>query len=99
MKPKPFFYKFIASVLVYNVAIFFTMALVYFLIGMTKHFNLPDGTGGHVGTALYFAMVTHTTTGYGDISPKTGLARSLVTLHMSLVWLQASSALILAGMV
>ena len=40
-------------------------------------FNLPPSGGGmRFGTAVYFSVVTITTTGYGDISPASGLARA-----------------------
>jgi hypothetical protein len=32
--------------------------------------------------AIYFSVVTMTTTGYGDISPKSGLARTLVCIQI-----------------
>ena len=34
------------------------------------------------GDAIYFSVVTMTTTGYGDISPKSGLARALVCIQI-----------------
>lgn len=41
-------------------------------------FNQPSGRQGDIGlgTALYFSVVTITTTGYGDISPASSLARA-----------------------
>ena len=35
-----------------------------------------------LGNALYFSIVSMTTTGYGDISPKSGLAKFLVCLQI-----------------
>ena len=35
-----------------------------------------------LGDAVYFSIVTMTTTGYGDISPKSGLARTLVCIQI-----------------
>jgi hypothetical protein len=35
-----------------------------------------------LGDAVYFSVVTMTTTGYGDISPKSGLARTLVCVQI-----------------
>jgi hypothetical protein len=35
-----------------------------------------------LGNALYFSIVTMTTTGYGDISPKSGSARFVVCLQI-----------------
>lgn len=35
-----------------------------------------------LGDAVYFSVVTMTTTGYGDISPRSGLARTLVCVQI-----------------
>ena len=35
-----------------------------------------------LGSAIYFSVVTMTTTGYGDIAPKSGLARVLVCIQI-----------------
>jgi Ion channel len=35
-----------------------------------------------LGNALYFSIVSMTTTGYGDISPKSGLAKFVVSLQI-----------------
>jgi hypothetical protein len=35
-----------------------------------------------LSSAIYFSIVTMTTTGYGDISPKSGWARSLVSVQI-----------------
>jgi hypothetical protein len=35
-----------------------------------------------LGDAIYFSVVTMTTTGYGDISPKSGLARAFVCIQI-----------------
>ena len=36
----------------------------------------------HLGEALYFSIVTMTTTGYGDISPRSGLAKFVVGVQI-----------------
>lgn len=36
----------------------------------------------NLGNAIYFSVVTMTTTGYGDIAPKSGLARALVSIQV-----------------
>lgn len=35
--------------------------------------------------AMYFTLVTHSTMGYGDITPTTRLAKSIVMMHIILV--------------
>ena len=36
----------------------------------------------NLGEALYFSIVTMTTTGYGDISPRSGLAKFVVSVQI-----------------
>lgn len=45
----------------------------------SKHFGFDDP----FVDSLYFSMTTTTTTGFGDISPKTPAARLVVTLHQA----------------
>ena len=55
-----------------------SFAVLYVIIGgRDPHaFNLPPGQSGfELPTALYFSIVTITTTGYGDISPASDFAR------------------------
>ena len=56
-----------------------SFAIIYFIIGkqIPAAFNQPSGATGalSLGSAMYFSVVTITTTGYGDISPQSGLAR------------------------
>ena len=56
-----------------------SFAIIYFIISKQSPaaFNLPGGSTGvlDLGSAAYFSIVTITTTGYGDISPSSGLAR------------------------
>jgi voltage-gated potassium channel len=36
--------------------------------------------------ALYFSVITHSTTGYGDVYPKTTIAKSLTMIHVLIVF-------------
>jgi hypothetical protein len=56
---------------------------VYSLINMEEHFGVPNS----LSNVCYFTVTTHTTTGFGDITPKTSLAKWLVSLHMVATWL------------
>ena len=80
-------------ILAYNATVLFSMALVYQLIGFRRHFHVPENTPVNFGTVLYFSLVTHFTVGYGDIYPTTQLSRSMVAVHITLVWLQAAGIL------
>ena len=58
-----------------------SFAVIYALIfDRDAHaFNLPARMPGlDLGGAIYFSIITITTTGYGDISPASGLARAAV---------------------
>jgi hypothetical protein len=63
------------------------MALMWtfvFVVVETLHpgsFNLPEGGEEATRYFLYYSFVTLTTLGYGDITPVTGLARSLSILE------------------
>ncbi len=48
------------------------------------------------GDAIYFAISTFTTTGFGDIRPRSGIARLTVTVQMLLGFLLVAVALVLA---
>jgi len=61
----------------------FAFLLVYSLMDMKEHFGVPH-TWSNV---CYFTATTHTTTGYGDITPKTSFAKWVVTLHMLITWI------------
>jgi voltage-gated potassium channel Kch len=45
-------------------------------------FARPEGAGLSLGDLFYFSVVTLTTVGYGDIAPKSPLAKSLVGAEM-----------------
>lgn len=66
-----------------NAIVFLTFAATYYMMDMEKHFinarNDPQ-------TALYFSAVCQTTTGFGDIVPKTQQAKWLVMVQMLMAW-------------
>ncbi len=65
----------LASVATTYIVTCLSFALLYWILADNEPaaFNLPAGLD--LGTALYFSVVTITTTGYGDVSPASGLAR------------------------
>ena len=70
------------SFLFINVAVFVVFIFVYKYMGMKKHFEVePTFTN-----ASYFAAATHSSTGFGDITPKTKTAKWVTFAHMTTVW-------------
>lgn len=69
----------------YHVLIFAVFAWLYGAIGFRQNFDVPSDSS--TATQLYFAVVAHTNTGFGDITPKTDVARMLVVAHLLLAWI------------
>lgn len=74
----------VRAIVVANAAILVVFAGIYWALGMERHFGTSPGSGA--GDALYFATIAHTSVGFGDITPKTRLAKALVSLHVLAVW-------------
>ena len=74
--------------IIFNVVVFFVFLITYRFMGMKKHFDV-DPT---FNNAVYFTTISHATVGYGDISPKTTLAKALVTTHIAIVWIASAFA-------
>ena len=70
------------AVCVYFLLVLF-WAFIFILIEQLEpgSFSGIGGSGEEVSDFLYFSMVTHTTLGYGDITPVSGLPRSLAALE------------------
>ena len=81
-KNKFSFYK-----LYFLVLIIFT--LIYWLLGTSENFIFDKASNNNSDSltflnALYFSFITQSTTGYGDITPKTKLTRIIVMCQLSL---------------
>ena len=60
-----------------NGLVFAVFTVIYWIMNKLQ-------PGVHFGDAfdpLYFSVITHTTIGFGDISPKTRVARYVTSLH------------------
>ena len=80
-KNKFSFYKLYILVLIF-------FALIYWLLGTSENFNFDKASNNNSDSltfidALYFSFITQSTTGYGDISPKTKLMRIIVMCQLT----------------
>jgi hypothetical protein len=66
----------------YNIYLLVFFTSVYLMLDMKKHY----GVNKSFTSCLYVSTTTHTTTGFGDITPKTNLATWLTIVHMMSVW-------------
>ena len=74
------------SFIVITFAIVFVFAIIYWLLGSNDNFSFTkDQEKLTFIDALYFSMVTQTTLGYGDISPKSEIMRSISFIHLALL--------------
>jgi len=63
------------------------VAIVVFLLGTLMYVIEGPGNGfTSIPTAVYWAISTVTTVGFGDITPKTDLGRAIASLMMLLGW-------------
>ena len=78
----------VMNILYVNLFLFAFFTVIYWCMDFKKHFNFPATTDPHnfVDT-LYFSAVTHTSTGFGDITPKTSPAKLLVLSHALVVFI------------
>ena len=66
------------SLIKLHAAIFLAFTLIYSLLDFQRHFRTDPKD------VLYFSATVHTSVGFGDIVPKTPLAKAIVTMHMLL---------------
>lgn len=73
--------------LLYQCLVCAIFAALYSFIGFTAHFSFPESKEPVTSiTTMYFTLTAQTTTGFGDIHPKTDLARLLVAIHLLCAW-------------
>jgi len=85
--------------LVLALLIILSFAIIYWLLGSSNNFNFannklndPNDANLTFLDALYFAMGTHTTIGFGDITAKSQLLRGIVSIQIMLLIIQISLA-------
>ena len=69
------------------VVIFFT--ILYHTLAMCDCApeDIEAGNFTHIGASLYFTIITHSTVGFGDISPKSSIMRTLCCVQIIIVFL------------
>ena len=71
----------------YNIAVLVAFVFVYAsILSDPVHFDAPSTDKRDVGSAVYFAVATHTTVGFGDIVAKSNRARAWTMAHLALVF-------------
>lgn len=76
--------KFFDGIVLYNVMVYALMTALYHLIDFDTHFDLKGKAG--TGKIMYFTWMTHTGVMAGEITPKTDVARGLMSMHVLLTW-------------
>lgn len=75
--------------LVILVVFIFLFTIIYWLLGTNNHFSFNNTNTTQTKLsfldALYFAMVTQTTIGYGDITPKSQIMRCITICQSILI--------------
>ena len=72
---------------VYNLAVLVAFVFVYAsILSDPAHFDAPSADKRGFGSAVYFAVATHTTVGFGDIVAKSSRARGWTMAHLALVF-------------
>lgn len=79
--------SFLEVIVLFNLALFVAMTLVYHLIDFEKHFTLPVNAGyASTGVITYYVLMCQSNV-MCEIVPKSKLGRSLLSLHIALSWL------------
>jgi voltage-gated potassium channel Kch len=70
----------------YNIVVWLVFGFIYsFFIQNESDFLTVGNTKRDSFSAIYFSASTHSTVGFGDITPHSVLLKSLVMLHIFLV--------------
>jgi len=63
------------------IMLFFSIYSYHYIKGKDEHFTYPHDIH-NLWDIFYYTMTTHSTTGYGDISPKSTQMRIVTSIHM-----------------
>lgn len=73
----------VTTFLIGHVLILFTFLAANLSIDFKKHYAGSNS----VTNKVYYTIMTHSTTGFGDVTPKSHFAKWLTTIHIILVWI------------
>lgn len=79
-------FKFVGFLLVYNIVIFLIFLPIYIFLDFSKHFISEKPAT--LGDKFYFCMMTHSNAMAGDFVPKSKTARTVMSFHILMTWLQ-----------
>ena len=79
-----------------NIILILLFSLIYWYYGTPEHltfnpqFANNDNERISYLSALYFTCTTHSTVGYGDITPKSKVMQNIITIHLTILILNLS---------
>lgn len=65
-----------------HILVWIFFAATYALLGMKEHFGAPSHTMNDIS---FYTTMVHSTIGFGDLQPKTAIAKVLTTAHVAIV--------------
>ncbi len=69
-----------------NLAIIFIFSIIYWTYGTTENLTFQESLGINdkinYTSALYYSFITHSSIGYGDITPKSIFMQRIVMCHI-----------------
>jgi len=73
--------------IIFNIFLILTFSFIYKLLDFFDNSSFSQRLD--IYDSIYFASITNFTLGYGDILPKTKIAKLFVILHSAIFWIVA----------
>ncbi len=73
--------------IIFNIFLIFIFTSIYKLLDIIDNNSFSERLD--IYNAFYFSSITNFTLGYGDILPKTRIAKMFVILHSAIFWVVA----------
>jgi hypothetical protein len=80
--------RIIGNILLYNFTVWLVFAVTYKLIDFETHFEVPPQYDGGWSWTAYYALQVSTQMYGTSIIPKTTTARTIVSIHCVMAWVQ-----------